>query len=136
METGTLVSQTGKYPQAFMIEDTVDRVCDSYCRSPYKSIGQATNDIPSCSETLLYTHVIAHGDRFDNKFGGKLQQQRTLDKSLESDSYKRLLCEKSDLLGSEYGCALFAIRQKIYLYQFLLMELFYKAFSPSLGAFS
>ncbi|GFV30434.1 uncharacterized protein TNCV_99091 [Trichonephila clavipes] len=33
-ETGTLVSQTGKYPYDFVIEDTGDRMRDSFCRSP------------------------------------------------------------------------------------------------------
>ncbi|GFW62475.1 hypothetical protein TNCV_291491 [Trichonephila clavipes] len=37
-ETGTLVSQNGKYPQVFVIEDTVHRVHDSFCGS---SIRQA-----------------------------------------------------------------------------------------------
>ncbi|GFU10806.1 uncharacterized protein TNCV_2388061 [Trichonephila clavipes] len=37
-ETGTLVSQTGKYPEVFVIEDTVDRVRNSFCMSPHKSI--------------------------------------------------------------------------------------------------
>ncbi|GFW40034.1 uncharacterized protein TNCV_5117171 [Trichonephila clavipes] len=33
-ETGALVSQTDKYPEVFVIEDTVDHVRDSFCRSP------------------------------------------------------------------------------------------------------
>ncbi|GFX10716.1 uncharacterized protein TNCV_147581 [Trichonephila clavipes] len=35
-ETGTLVSQPSKYASVFVIEDTVDRVWDSLCRSPDK----------------------------------------------------------------------------------------------------
>ncbi|PRD31362.1 UNVERIFIED_CONTAM: hypothetical protein NCL1_23717 [Trichonephila clavipes] len=52
-ETGTLVSQTGKYD--FVIEDTVDRVRNSFCRSPDKSIKQASNDFHS----ILFEHVAA-----------------------------------------------------------------------------
>ncbi|GFY05132.1 hypothetical protein TNCV_3270041 [Trichonephila clavipes] len=48
---GNLVSQTGKYPYVFVIEDTVDRVCDTFCEIPDKSIRQASNDIPFRSNT-------------------------------------------------------------------------------------
>ncbi|PRD18371.1 UNVERIFIED_CONTAM: hypothetical protein NCL1_60814 [Trichonephila clavipes] len=37
-EKGTLVSQTGKYPEVSVIENSVDRVRDLFCRSPEKSI--------------------------------------------------------------------------------------------------
>ncbi|PRD22811.1 UNVERIFIED_CONTAM: hypothetical protein NCL1_48116 [Trichonephila clavipes] len=57
-ETETLVSQTGKYPYVLVIEDTVDRVRDSFCRSPEKSIRQASNDIRFCSKKPLYTRGI------------------------------------------------------------------------------
>ncbi|GFV11569.1 hypothetical protein TNCV_975591 [Trichonephila clavipes] len=39
-KTGTLVSQTGKFPSVFVIEDIVDRVRDSFLRSPDKNFGQ------------------------------------------------------------------------------------------------
>ncbi|GFV37331.1 uncharacterized protein TNCV_1376441 [Trichonephila clavipes] len=52
-ETGTLVSQTGKYLS--VIEDTVDCVRDLFCRSPDKFTRQASNDLPFCSNTSLYT---------------------------------------------------------------------------------
>ncbi|GFV41712.1 uncharacterized protein TNCV_3628631 [Trichonephila clavipes] len=45
-KTGTLVPKTGKYPSVFVIEDSVDRVRDSFCRSPDKSIKQTSSDIP------------------------------------------------------------------------------------------
>ncbi|GFT11186.1 hypothetical protein TNCV_1143371 [Trichonephila clavipes] len=53
-ETGTLVSEIGKYPEVFVTEDAVDRVRDSFCWSPDKSIWQTSNDIPFYSNTLLY----------------------------------------------------------------------------------
>ncbi|GFU48954.1 hypothetical protein TNCV_3209391 [Trichonephila clavipes] len=48
------VSQTGKYPSVFVIQNTVDRLRDSFCWSPGKSIRQASYDIPFCSNTSLY----------------------------------------------------------------------------------
>ncbi|PRD33051.1 UNVERIFIED_CONTAM: hypothetical protein NCL1_18591 [Trichonephila clavipes] len=36
-------------------DSSVDHVGDSFCRSHNKSIRQASNDIPFCSNTLLYT---------------------------------------------------------------------------------
>ncbi|GFW32354.1 uncharacterized protein TNCV_675131 [Trichonephila clavipes] len=54
-ETGTLVSQTGKYPYFYMIKDTVDGVRDSFCRSPDSSIRQASNDILFCLNSSLCT---------------------------------------------------------------------------------
>ncbi|GFX02579.1 uncharacterized protein TNCV_728331 [Trichonephila clavipes] len=54
-ETRTLVSQTGEYSYVFVIEDTIDRVCDSFCRSPDKS-RQAGNDI----RFVLLEHVAVH----------------------------------------------------------------------------
>ncbi|GFW61372.1 hypothetical protein TNCV_4136901 [Trichonephila clavipes] len=51
-----LVSQTGKFLQVFVTEDTVDRALDSFCESPDdKSIRQACNGIPFHSNTSLYT---------------------------------------------------------------------------------
>ncbi|GFV62888.1 hypothetical protein TNCV_3319131 [Trichonephila clavipes] len=47
--TGALVSQTDNYPIVFVIEDTVDRVRDSFCMSPDKITTQACNDVPFCS---------------------------------------------------------------------------------------
>ncbi|GFX97231.1 uncharacterized protein TNCV_557211 [Trichonephila clavipes] len=52
-ETGISVSKTGKNPSIFVIEDTVDRVRDSFCRCPDKSIRQASSSIPFCSKTSL-----------------------------------------------------------------------------------
>ncbi|GFT37183.1 hypothetical protein TNCV_1126491 [Trichonephila clavipes] len=39
-------------------KDTVDRVRDSFCRNPDKSIRQASDDIPFCSNMSLYTRYI------------------------------------------------------------------------------
>ncbi|GFW51053.1 uncharacterized protein TNCV_3593351 [Trichonephila clavipes] len=48
-ETGTLVSETGKYILKFCdIEDTVDHAQDSFCRSPDNSTSQTNNVIPFC----------------------------------------------------------------------------------------
>ncbi|GFX65083.1 uncharacterized protein TNCV_452211 [Trichonephila clavipes] len=54
-ETRTLVSQTGKHPRVFVLEDIGDRVSDSFCRSPDKYIILASNDIAFCWNTPLYT---------------------------------------------------------------------------------
>ncbi|GFW44535.1 hypothetical protein TNCV_4480811 [Trichonephila clavipes] len=68
---GTWVSQTGQYPLVFVIEDAVDCVRDSFCKSPEKSIRQTSNDIPFRSNTSLYTHMTdlnfinqINGDRY------------------------------------------------------------------------
>ncbi|GFV87939.1 hypothetical protein TNCV_782201 [Trichonephila clavipes] len=41
--------------EVIMMEETVDGECDSFCRSLDKSIRQASNGIPFCSNTSLNT---------------------------------------------------------------------------------
>ncbi|GFS61957.1 hypothetical protein TNCV_2592501 [Trichonephila clavipes] len=53
--TRTLASQTGKYPEVSVIEDTVDSDRDSFCSSPDKPIRQDINNTTFRSNMSLYT---------------------------------------------------------------------------------
>ena len=44
-ETGSLISHTGKHPKQHVTEKTVDRVRESFSRSPRKSIRQACREL-------------------------------------------------------------------------------------------
>ena len=58
-EMGSLISQAGKHPKQHVTEETVDRVRESFSRSPHKSIRQGSRELGSLIRqfTTLFTNV-------------------------------------------------------------------------------
>jgi len=56
-ETGSLISHTGKHPKQHVTEETVDRVRESFSRSPCKSNRQASTELGVPDSTV---HNIVH----------------------------------------------------------------------------
>ena len=56
-EAGSLISHAGKHPQQHVTEETMDRVRESFSRSPRKSIRQASRELGVPRSTV---HNIAH----------------------------------------------------------------------------
>ena len=56
-ETGSLISHPGKHPKQHVTEETVDRVRESFSRSPHKSIRQASRELGVPHSTV---HNIVH----------------------------------------------------------------------------
>jgi hypothetical protein len=56
-ETVSLISHAGKHPKQHVMEETVDRVRESFSRSPRKSIRQASRELGVPRSTV---HDIIH----------------------------------------------------------------------------
>ena len=62
-ETGSLISHAGKHPKQHVTEETVDCVCESFSRSPHKSVRQASRELGvPCSTVhdIVHKHLHLH----------------------------------------------------------------------------